>query len=31
MDGVNVLDLEPDQRARSGLFMAFQYQVKFPV
>ena len=30
MDGVNVLDLEPDQRARSGLFMAFQYPSEIP-
>ena len=30
MDGVNVLDLEPDQRARSGLFMAFQYPLEVP-
>src|ERR1700692_27021 len=25
MDGQNPLDLEPDERARKGLFMAFQY------
>jgi Fe-S cluster assembly ATP-binding protein len=25
MDGVNLLELEPDERARLGLFMAFQY------
>ena len=28
-DGVNVLDLEVDERARLGLFLAMQYQVKF--
>src|SRR5678815_5019877 len=30
MDGVNVLELEVDQRARSGLFMAFQYPSEIP-
>src|SRR6476659_7420195 len=25
MDGENLLELEPDERARKGLFMAFQY------
>jgi Fe-S cluster assembly ATP-binding protein len=25
MDGENILELEPDQRARQGLFLAFQY------
>src|SRR5437763_16912416 len=25
MDGENILELEPDQRARKGLFIAFQY------
>jgi Fe-S cluster assembly ATP-binding protein len=28
--GVNVLDLEPDERARMGLFLAFQYPVAIP-
>jgi len=30
MDGVNVLDLEPDERARQGLFLAFQYPSEIP-
>ena len=30
MDGVNVLELEPDERARRGLFMAFQYPSEIP-
>src|ERR1041384_6357621 len=30
MDGANVLDLEPDQRARQGLFLAFQYPSEIP-
>src|SRR6202011_3791520 len=30
MDGENVFDLEPDQRARAGLFMAFQYPSEIP-
>ena len=30
MDGENVLDLEPDERARKGLFMAFQYPSEIP-
>src|ERR1700739_1237603 len=30
MDGENVLELEPDQRARLGLFMAFQYPSEIP-
>jgi Fe-S cluster assembly ATP-binding protein len=25
LDGANVLEMEPDERSRSGLFMAFQY------
>ncbi len=28
--GVNVLDLKPDERARMGLFLAFQYPVAIP-
>jgi len=28
--GVNLLDLEPDERARMGLFLAFQYPVAIP-
>ena len=30
MDGENIFDLEPDQRARAGLFMAFQYPSEIP-
>jgi len=30
MDGENLLELEPDERARRGLFMAFQYPVGIP-
>jgi Fe-S cluster assembly ATP-binding protein len=30
LNGENVLDLSPDQRARSGLFMAFQRPVAIP-
>src|SRR6516165_7978705 len=30
MDGENLLDLEPDDRARRGLFMAFQYPSEIP-
>ena len=30
MDGENLLDLEPDERARRGLFMAFQYPSEVP-
>jgi Fe-S cluster assembly ATP-binding protein len=29
-DGVNVLDLEPDERAARGLFLAFQYPLEIP-
>ena len=28
--GVDLLDMEPDVRAREGLFMAFQYPVEIP-
>jgi Fe-S cluster assembly ATP-binding protein len=28
LDGVNILEMEPDQRARAGLFLAFQYPVE---
>ncbi|HTH37907.1 MAG TPA: ATP-binding cassette domain-containing protein, partial [Pyrinomonadaceae bacterium] len=27
-EGKNLLDLDPDERAREGLFMAFQYPVE---
>lgn len=30
LDGANVLDLEPDERSRAGLFLAFQYPVAIP-
>lgn len=30
IDGVSLLDLEPDARARHGLFLAFQYPVTIP-
>src|SRR4051794_17135908 len=29
-DGVSVLGLEPDERARKGLFLAFQYPMEIP-
>ncbi len=29
-EGKNLLELEPDERAREGLFMAFQYPVEVP-
>ena len=29
-DGQNILDLEPEERARSGLFLGFQYPVEIP-
>src|SRR5438105_1251893 len=30
MDGESILELEPDDRARKGLFMAFQYPSEIP-
>jgi Fe-S cluster assembly ATP-binding protein len=30
LDGVNILELEADERARAGLFMAFQYPSEVP-
>jgi Fe-S cluster assembly ATP-binding protein len=30
MDGVNLLELTPDERARMGLFLAFQYPTAIP-
>ncbi len=30
LDGQNILEMEPDERARAGLFMAFQYPVEVP-
>lgn len=28
--GADLLDLEPDERARAGVFLAFQYPVEIP-
>jgi Fe-S cluster assembly ATP-binding protein len=30
VDGESVLDMEPDERARAGLYLAFQYPVEVP-
>lgn len=30
LDGEDVLDMDPDERSRSGLFLAFQYPVAIP-
>lgn len=30
LDGENLLELEPDERSRAGLFLAFQYPVAIP-
>jgi len=30
MDGGNIMELEPDERARKGLFLAFQYPSEIP-
>jgi Fe-S cluster assembly ATP-binding protein len=30
LDGESILDLSPDERARKGLFLAFQYPVEVP-
>ena len=30
MDGENLLELEPDERARKGIFLAFQYPSEVP-
>ncbi|MFT7622565.1 MAG: Fe-S cluster assembly ATP-binding protein [Myxococcota bacterium] len=30
LDGVSVLEMSPDERARAGLFLAFQYPVEIP-
>ncbi len=30
LDGENLLDMEPDERAAAGLFLAFQYPVEIP-
>src|SRR5271165_2435137 len=30
LDGENLLELEPDERARRGVFLAFQYPIEIP-
>jgi len=30
IDGANVLEMEPDERSRAGIFLAFQYPVAIP-
>jgi Fe-S cluster assembly ATP-binding protein len=30
LDGVSILEMEPDERARKGLFLAFQYPIEIP-
>jgi Fe-S cluster assembly ATP-binding protein len=30
MDGENILEMEPDERARKGVFLAFQYPMEIP-
>jgi Fe-S cluster assembly ATP-binding protein len=30
LDGENLLELEPDERARKGVFLAFQYPIEIP-
>jgi Fe-S cluster assembly ATP-binding protein len=30
MDGLNILEMGPDERARAGLFLAFQYPMEIP-
>ena len=30
LDGINLLELEPDERAKAGLFLAFQYPTSIP-
>jgi len=30
LNGESVLEMEPDERARKGLFMAFQYPIEIP-
>ena len=30
LDGVNILEMEPDERAKAGLFLAFQYPTSIP-
>src|SRR5215510_2342782 len=30
LDGVNILEMEPSERAAAGLFLAFQYPIEIP-
>jgi Fe-S cluster assembly ATP-binding protein len=30
LDGTDILEMEPDERARAGIFMAFQYPMEIP-
>jgi Fe-S cluster assembly ATP-binding protein len=30
MDGMDLLDMSPEERAREGVFLAFQYPVEIP-
>ena len=30
LDGENILEMEPDERAAKGLFLAFQYPIEIP-
>ena len=30
LDGENILDMEPDERAAAGMFLAFQYPIEIP-
>ena len=30
LDGQSILEMEPDERARAGLFLAFQYPMEIP-
>ena len=30
LDGENLLEMEPDQRAAAGIFLAFQYPLEIP-
>ncbi len=30
LDGVDIMDMEPDERANAGLFLAFQYPIEIP-
>jgi Fe-S cluster assembly ATP-binding protein len=30
LDGQSILEMEPDERARAGLFLAFQYPMEVP-